>query len=78
MRDDCIRKMDALTQTMGTLAEQMEEIARAVGECSQGINISADSTSNLVGEINEVYQNVEASEQVVRNLKLQSDAFTNL
>lgn len=76
--DDCIRKMDALTQTMGTLAEQMEEIARAVGECSQGINISADSTSNLVGEINEVYQNVEASEQVVQNLKLQSDAFTNL
>lgn len=76
--DDCIRKMDSLTQTMGTLAEQMEEIARAVGECSQGINISADSTSNLVGEINEVYQNVEVSEQVVHNLKLQSDAFTNL
>lgn len=76
--DNCIQKMDALTQTMGILAEQVEEIARAVGECSQGITISAESTSNLVGEINEVYENVETSEQVVRNLKLQSDAFTNL
>lgn len=76
--DNCIKKMDALTQTMGILAEQMEEIARSVGECSQGITISAESTSNLVGEINEVYENVGSSEQVVQKLKLQSDAFTNL
>lgn len=76
--EDCIQKMDELTDTMSTLAEQMDEIARAVGECGQGISISAESTSNLVGEINEVYENVEESVQVVNNLKLQSDAFTNL
>lgn len=76
--DDCIRKMDELTNTMGELSTEMEEIARAVSECGQGISLSADSTASLVGEINQVYGNVEASEQVVQKLKLQSDAFTSL
>lgn len=76
--DNCLRKMDDLTEHITDLVSQMEEIARAVGECNQGISVSAESTSNLVGEINQVYESVEESQQVVRNLKQQSDAFTNL
>lgn len=76
--DNCLQRMDELTRHMSDLIEQMEGISKAVGECSQGINISADSTSKLGGEINEVFENVESSVRVVQNLKQQSDAFTNL
>lgn len=76
--DDCLEKMDELSEHITLVVDQMGDIAQAVLECSQGITMSADSTSKLVGEINEVYVNVESSVQVVRNLKRQSDAFTNL
>lgn len=76
--DNCMQRMDELTGHMKDLIDQMEGISRAVGECSQGINMSADSTSKLGGEINQVYENVESSVRVVQNLKQQSDAFTNL
>lgn len=76
--DDCLEKMDELSEHIALVVDQMGDIAQAVSECSQGITMSADSTSKLVGEINEVYVNVESSVQVVRNLKRQSDAFTNL
>jgi len=76
--DDCQKKMEELTGHISLLMDQMNEISRSVGECSQGVNTSADSTSKLVGEINSVYQNVESSVQVVASLKQQSDAFTNL
>ncbi|MGN0142900.1 MAG: methyl-accepting chemotaxis protein [Roseburia sp.] len=76
--DDCQQKMEGLTHHISLLVEQMAEIAKSVGECSQGVNTSADSTSRLVGEINNVYENVESSVQVVASLKQQSDAFTNL
>lgn len=75
---DCINRMDVLKKTMDELTNQMDEISRAISECGQGITLSADSTASLVGEINEVYGNVEASVNVVQDLKLQSDAFTNL
>lgn len=76
--DNCLEKMDDLTRHMEVLVEQMNEISRAVGECNQGIAMSADSTSKLVDEINQVYGEVDASVEVVNNLKQQSDAFTNL
>lgn len=76
--DDCLQKMDGLTEHISLLVEQMGEISKSVRECSQGVNTSADSTSRLVGEINSVYENVESSVQVVASLKQQSDAFTNL
>ena len=76
--DDCLEKMDELSEHITIVVNQMANIAQAVGECSQGIAMSADSTSKLVGEINEVYVNVESSEKVVRNLKRQTDAFTSL
>lgn len=76
--DDCLSKMDILSQHMTRLVEQMNSISKAVGECSQGITMSAESTHKLVGEINRVYESVESSVQVVQNLKQQSDAFSNL
>lgn len=76
--DSCMQRMDELAGHMSSLIEQMAGISRAVDECSQGINMSADSTSKLGGEINQVYENVESSVRVVQNLKQQSDAFTNL
>lgn len=76
--DSCLTKMGELTTHITSLAEQMNEIAIAVGECNQGIFTSAESTSKLVDEINHVYENVESSVNVVNNLKQQSDSFTNL
>lgn len=76
--DSCLTRMDELTSHITSLAGQMNEIANAVDECNQGISTSAESTSKLVGEINHVYENVETSVNVVRNLKQQSDSFTNL
>ncbi len=74
----CLKKMDELEEHMERLVGQMENISKAVSECNQGINQSAESTTNLVSEINQVYSNVEASVKIVKNLKQQSDAFTNL
>lgn len=76
--DTCLGRMDELSELMTRLVGQMEDISKAVSECSQGITMSADSTTNLVGEINQVYENVEASVQIVQHLKQQSDAFTSL
>lgn len=76
--DSCLARMDELTSHITSLAGRMNEIANAVDECNQGISTSAESTSKLVGEINHVYENVETSVNVVRNLKQQSDSFTNL
>lgn len=76
--DVCLKKMDTLTRHISTLVDQMGAISKSVGECSQGISMSAESTSKLVGEINRVHENVESSVQVVQNLKQQSDAFSNL
>lgn len=76
--DNCLAKMDELTNHITLLTEQMNEIANAVDECNQGIFTSAESTSKLVAEINHVYENVESSVNVVQNLKHQSDSFTNL
>lgn len=74
----CLKRMDELEEHMERLVGQMENISKAVSECNQGINQSAESTTNLVSEINQVYSNVEASVKIVKNLKQQSDAFTNL
>lgn len=76
--DSCLERMDELTSHITTLAQQMNEIASAVGECNQGVFTSAENTSKLVSEINHVYTNVETSVNVVQNLKQQSDSFTNL
>ena len=76
--DEFLEKMAELSKHITIVVNQMGDIAQAVGECSQGITMSADSTSKLVNEINEVYVNVESSVEVVRNLKRQSDAFVNL
>lgn len=76
--DQCLEKMDKLTGHMNVLVEQMGEIARAVGECNQGVTMSAESTSKLVGEINQVQEDVEASVRIVENLKQQADAFKKL
>lgn len=76
--NDCLKKMDSLTGHISRLAEEMEEIFSSVGECRDGISVSAKRTQSLVGEIDEVYKNVELSVQVVNELKQQSDAFTRL
>lgn len=76
--DQCLDKMDKLTGHINMLVEQMGEITRAVGECNQGVTLSAESTSKLVGEINQVYEDVEASVKIVANLKQQADAFQKL
>lgn len=76
--DQCLDKMDKLTGHINMLVEQMGEITRAVGECTQGVTLSAESTSKLVGEINQVYEDVEASVKIVENLKQQADAFQKL
>lgn len=76
--DRCLKQMDALNAHIMKLTEQMAEIARAVGESSKGVSMSAESTANLVGEINQVYADVASSMEIVRKLKQQSDAFTRL
>lgn len=76
--DNCLTKMDDLTSHIEVLVGQMNEISGAIGECNQGISMSAESTSNLVDEINQVYEEVDSSVKIVGNLKQQSDAFTNL
>lgn len=76
--DDCLNKMDRLNKMIGDMVKQMSHIADAVGECNQGISLSANSTSSLVEQINQVYGNVESSVQIVQNLHQQSDAFTKL
>lgn len=76
--DRCLERMDELEGHMERLVVQMENISKAVSECNQGISLSAESTTTLVGEIGQVYRNVEASMQIIKNLKQQSDAFTNL
>lgn len=76
--DSCMLQMDEMSGHMTELVERMEEIARAVGECNQSITMSAESTEKLVGEINQVYEEVESSVKVVQDLKQQSDAFTSL
>lgn len=76
--DSCLAKMNELTAHITSLVEHINGIASAVGECNQGISTSAESTAKLVDEINHVYDNVETSVNVVRNLKQQSDSFTNL
>lgn len=76
--DNCLARMDALTTHIEGLIGQMNEISGAIGECNQGISMSAESTSNLVDEINHVYEEVDSSVKIVGNLKQQSDAFTNL
>lgn len=47
-------------------------------ECSKGICDSADSTSRLVDEMKQVYDNMESSVKVVGKLKLSSEAFVKL
>lgn len=76
--EHCLKRMDELKEHMERLVGQMENISKAVEDCNQGISQSAESTTNLVSEINQVHNNVEASVQIVQNLKQQSDAFTNL
>ncbi len=76
--DDCIVKMEDLTSHIEVLVNQMNTVSGAIGECNQGIAMSAESTSNLVDEINQVYIEVESSVKVVDKLKQQSEAFTNL
>ena len=71
-------RMNELKGHISALVEQMNEIAKAVGECGQGISTSAESTSNLVGEVNRVYEDVNSSVTVVGNLKQQADAFIRL
>ena len=76
--DNCLTQMDVLTKHIEVLVGQMGEIARAAGECNQGISMSAESTTRLVDEINQVYEEVESSVRIVNNLKQQSEAFTSL
>ncbi len=54
------------------------EIEASVEECSKGICDSADSTSRLVDEMKQVYDNMESSVKVVGKLKLSSEAFVKL
>ena len=74
----CLAQMDALNEHIGVLVEQMQQISRSVEECSQGVSMSAESTTIMVGDINEVYENVDTSKRTVNSLKTQSDAFTKL
>lgn len=76
--DQCLDKMDKLTRHINMLVGQMGDITKAVGECTQGVAMSAESTSKLVGEINQVYEDVESSMKIVENLKQQADAFQKL
>ena len=73
-----LSRMNELNQMIGDMTGQMGRIAEAVGECNQGVSLSAESTSSLVEQINQVYTNVESSVQIVKELNRQSDAFTML
>lgn len=76
--DNCLQEMDELNEHIINLAEQMNQIASSVSECSTGVNASAGNTASLVEEMRDVYKNVEISSQVVQKLKQNSDAFTKL
>lgn len=76
--DNFLSRMNELNMMIGDMTGQMGRIAEAVGECNQGVSLSAESTSSLVEQINQVYTNVESSVQIVKELNRQSDAFTML
>lgn len=76
--DNFLSRMNELNQMIGDMTGQMGRIAEAVGECNQGVSLSAQSTSSLVEQINQVYTNVESSVRIVTELNQQSDAFTTL
>lgn len=76
--DNCLQEMDELNAHITNLAEQMNQIANSVSECSTGVSASAGSTASLVDEMRNVYNNVETSSQVVNRLKQSSEAFTKL
>lgn len=76
--DNFLGRMNELNQMIGDMTGQMGRITEAVGECNQGVSLSAQSTSSLVEQINQVYTNVESSVQIVKELNRQSDAFTML
>lgn len=76
--NNCISEMEELRGHIERLVGQMGEIEASVEECSKGIGDSADSTSRLVDEMKQVYDNMESSVKVVGKLKLSSEAFVKL
>ncbi len=76
--NNCISEMEELRGHIEHLVGQMGEIEASVEECSKGICDSADSTSRLVDEMKQVYDNMESSVKVVGKLKLSSEAFVKL
>ncbi len=76
--NNCINEMEELRKHIGRLVTQMGQIEEAVGECNKGIGDSAESTSRLVDEMKQVYDNMESSVKVVGKLKQNSEAFVKL
>ena len=76
--DDCQGKMVEVEERISNLVEGMRVITMAVEECSNGISHSAESTSNIVGAMGKVNEEVASSLGAVADLKQQSDVFTKL
>lgn len=76
--NNCISEMEELRSHIERLVRQMGQIEASVEECSKGIGDSADSTSRLVDEMKQVYDNMESSVRVVGKLKQSSEAFVKL
>ncbi|MDE7324658.1 MAG: methyl-accepting chemotaxis protein [Lachnospiraceae bacterium] len=76
--NNCISEMEELRGHIEHLVGQMGQIEDSVAECSRGIGESADSTSRLVDDMKQVYDNMESSVKVVEKLKQNSEAFVSL
>ena len=76
--NNCIHEMEELRGHIEYLVGQMRQIEDSAAECNKEIGDSADSTSRLVAEMKQVYDNMESSVKVVGKLKQSSEAFVKL
>ncbi len=76
--NNCIHEMEELRGHIEYLVGQMGQIEDSAAECNKEIGDSADSTSRLVAEMKQVYDNMESSVKVVGKLKQSSEAFVKL
>lgn len=76
--NQCNIKTDNLTKIISELVNSMEGIALSVGESTNDISNSSESTTKLVTQIKIVNKEMGSCAEVAKGLKKQSDAFQNV
>lgn len=76
--DNLREKTSALNLSVMDIAESMSRIATSVQESSQAVNLSAQNSMSLVGEIHEIRDAVEKNNEVSDQLDSVTRKFTKL